>query len=521
MNERTDNLTKNLIADQDSNSDNDCHSPKVGSFGDINGYEVGQDENDPDEDQDPSPARMVRSSTDDSICCIGEDSETVDDLPSNYGSSSFFGEKTPGRKGNFQKQMSIHKKDRLNSMGKKKDKDVSQTKSVFLIFRATVGIGVLTMPYVTQSFGIFSSIVMMIVFSVVVIYCLDLALKLFEDLNFDGSNFDEIMTRRSQEKWLHAYSVINTWKTFTAAVINCIFAVDFLKWAGCGWGLSWLCDSSFFLHIFALCLSLPFAFISHISTFTYPSLIASIVIFMTVFMICWYQGSHVISEGSQHHTTEFADFTRLGQFFGVICFSFEGMGLTFSIKGAMKNPHTFQKTYAYTETGIIALYLCLGILGALAFGDQLSEIILFFYAKYNKLMHVLAFAYSIAIFISFPMLLLPVSRSFMKSRLAALIYGPEADSCKPKHTLSRIILMLICFLVSYTGIQVLLLINLSGALLSDLALIVMPIVMYLDHYKETPPLKKYSLYSLALVAFILGVWSTVDAVEQLKNKQGW
>lgn len=67
---------------------------------------------------------------------------------------------------------------------------VPNWKAFFLIFRAFVGIGVLTMPHSVQSFGVIGSGIFFVIFSIAFLYVLDLLLRIAVDLGYSGSRYN-------------------------------------------------------------------------------------------------------------------------------------------------------------------------------------------------------------------------------------------------------------------------------------------------------------------------------------------
>jgi Transmembrane amino acid transporter protein len=97
-------------------------------------------------------------------------------------------------------------------------------KAVFLIFRSLVGIGVLTMPHAVQSFGVNGALVLLPLFTIAILYVLDLVLRIAHDIGFNGSNIDELIVKSGNEKWRNSFSIINNWMMVAGGVANCIFA---------------------------------------------------------------------------------------------------------------------------------------------------------------------------------------------------------------------------------------------------------------------------------------------------------
>lgn len=160
-------------------------------------------------------------------------------------------------------------------------------KAIFLIFRSLVGIGVLTMPHAVQSFGVNGALILLPLFTVGILYVLDLVLRIANDLGFNGSNIDELIVKSGNEKWRNTFSIINNWMMIAGGVANCIFAgrfaadpVMFLNWASCslGWGI---CGNKLMIHLVAFLISIPLAFIPRMNFFVICTFFATIIIAFT------------------------------------------------------------------------------------------------------------------------------------------------------------------------------------------------------------------------------------------------
>lgn len=97
-------------------------------------------------------------------------------------------------------------------------------KAVFLIFRSLVGIGVLTMPHAIQYFGYVGAMLFFPIFTWVILYVLDLVLRIANDLGFTGNSIEELIEKSGNGKWLKLFSLINNWMMISCGIANCIFA---------------------------------------------------------------------------------------------------------------------------------------------------------------------------------------------------------------------------------------------------------------------------------------------------------
>ena len=195
-----------------------------------------------------------------------------------------------------------------------------------------------------------------------------------------------------------------------------------------------------------------------------------------------YQWSNVFKYGVSS-SVNWLNIVHFGEFFGVACFSIEGIGLILPIKASMQNHQGFRQLFHVSAFLIVIWYVMFGASGALSLGKQAKGIIFFIYGKTFSLIYPLAVSYAVvilllnqAIFLSFPMLLFPVSDSACKARWyrGAL----ESIGChKDEHatTATRLLLVILCFAVSLSGINIIDLINLSGSLLNSFTAFIFPV----------------------------------------------
>lgn len=79
------------------------------------------------------------------------------------------------------------------------------------------------------------------------------------------------------------------------------------------------------------------------------------------------------------------------------------------------------------------------------------------------------------IFISFPMFLFPISLSLMSSDLGRKIFGEDGMTTQWKYTLVRCLLCVLCFFFAMTGINIMDVISVAGAVFNSFSAIVFPV----------------------------------------------
>lgn len=86
---------------------------------------------------------------------------------------------------------------------------------------------------------------------------------------------------------------------------------------------------------------LPIALIHDVSFFVYFAGICLCIIFVSLGTVSFYMGRLIQKLGpSDDYTT--SDLSKFPEFFGIACFSLEGIGLIFPIRGSLKTQSNFK-----------------------------------------------------------------------------------------------------------------------------------------------------------------------------------
>lgn len=144
----------------------------------------------------------------------------------------------------------------------------------------------------------------------------------------------------------------------------------FLNWASCHFEWA-LCGNRVLVHLIALSISLPFCFVSKLGFFASTSIVATVVILFTskpsnksVNFIMGYQAWNIAFEGV-NPTANKLEIMHFGEFYGVICFAIEGIGLLIPIRASMQNVQEFRRVFHTTASSIVVWYFIFGATGAL------------------------------------------------------------------------------------------------------------------------------------------------------------
>ena len=222
--------------------------------------------------------------------------------------------------------------------------------------------------------------------------------------------------------WQFIVKWLNNWMIFSTGIANVIFAVKFMKFAFVNMGYIELSQNDLAIHLIAFLLSIPFSLVSKIGIFVATSLISTFFIITCVFSVSTYSAIKFMEDGKSN-STHMARLQYFGEFFGVVCFSIEGIGLMLPIRSSLKNRDNFRKLFNGVCIAIISIYFISGSAGALAYGDHASSIILFNFGKNYPFIYPQSLLYAIGIFVSFPYVIFPLAPSLKKSSVGKKLFG--------------------------------------------------------------------------------------------------
>ena len=149
-----------------------------------------------------------------------------------------------------------------------------------MIVRSLVGIGILTYPYEIQQFGVLGSALLLPLFGLVIIYCLDLMVQVADDIDFQGAYLERLIHKTLGPRFALATNIFNIVLLMGVSFGNVIFSMGFFNFAVCNINPNMaLCGNKYLLHGIAYLFSLPLSLISKIGYYFYPSTLS--IIFIT------------------------------------------------------------------------------------------------------------------------------------------------------------------------------------------------------------------------------------------------
>ena len=101
-------------------------------------------------------------------------------------------------------------------------------------------------------------------------------------------------------------------------------------------------------------------------------------------------------------TVKVWEWKNFPQYFGVMCFTVEGVGTILPVRSSMQNRVSFRPMFLYTFLGICIMLITFGTLGSFAFGSDLKDIVFLNFPKKNMAIFILQMIYGFGCILTFP-----------------------------------------------------------------------------------------------------------------------
>ncbi|KAJ1656787.1 hypothetical protein IWQ61_003704 [Dispira simplex] len=250
-----------------------------------------------------------------------------------------------------------------------------------------------------------------------------------------------------------------------------------------------------------LAVYIPLAMVRKIKNFSHAALVADVFILLGLGYLYYFDMYRLATVGAakiQHFNS--ANFSL---FIGTAVFSFEGIGLVLPIVSSMKEPEKFPRVLTTALTVSAAIFISIGALSYLTFGDQVATVVLLNLPADDPKVHTVQFLYSLAIMFSVPLQMFPAIRILEAGLFVRS--GKGNPWVKWQKNLFRILLVLFIALVSLLGAEKL---DRFVALIGSLACIPLSFIYpSVFHLKAIARTRKNRLIDLTI--FVFGVITMV------------
>ncbi|KAJ2163193.1 hypothetical protein GGF46_000123 [Coemansia sp. RSA 552] len=279
----------------------------------------------------------------------------------------------------------------------------SSRKAFFLLIKAFVGTGVLVLPRAFYNGGLLTACLLMIVVAWYAWHCILLLADVYQKVG--GGSYSDIGLRL-YGRWMQ-YAVISS--IVLAQIGGCCAYTIFVaqNWRNVFDTLS-ACrmqlPTEFWVLVQAL-VFVPLALIRQIRYFAPVALVANVLIIASLAYLLGFDLWSI----SVHGPAPFANYNpaRFPLLVGTAVYSFEGITLVIPILESLRDKHCFARVLTLAISLCLGLFLCVGSLSYLTFGESVEAVVLLNLPNSSSWTLTVQLLYSVAILFSMPLQLFP------------------------------------------------------------------------------------------------------------------
>ncbi|KAJ2688834.1 hypothetical protein GGH99_002950 [Coemansia sp. RSA 1285] len=321
----------------------------------------------------------------------------------------------------------------------------SSKKAFFLIIKAFVGTGVLVLPRAFYNGGLLTSCVMMVCVAWYAWHCILLLAEVY--LRIGGGSYSDIGLRL-YGRWMQ-YAVTSS--IILAQIGGCCAYTIFVaqNWrnvfdtlSGCRMRLS-----TEFWVLIQMVVFVPLALIRQIRYFAPVALAANVLIISSLAYLLGFDLWSISANGPAAIVNY--NPARFPLLVGTAVYSFEGVTLVIPILDSLKEKRSFGKVLTLAITLCLGLFLCVGSLSYMTFGESVEAVVLLNLPNHSSWTIVVQVLYSVAILFSMPLQLFPavkIVEAMMFTRS-----GREHKSVKWQKNFFRTTMVVLIALIAIFG----------------------------------------------------------------------
>ncbi|CDH53321.1 amino acid transporter [Lichtheimia corymbifera JMRC:FSU:9682] len=255
------------------------------------------------------------------------------------------------------------------------------------------------------------------------------------------------------------------------------------------------------MHLLVLAQSfvfIPLAMIRKIQRLSVFALIADVFIVIGLGYMFYYDMLQLSDVGVAHVDLWNPSYFPL--FIGTVAFTYEGIGLVIPIAESMKEPSKFPSVLRRVLGVITVLFIALGAISYLTFGEDVQTIILLNLPSKDPMVSSIQTLYSLAICLSIPLQLFPAIR-IMENGLFTTRSGKNNAVVKWQKNVFRVLVVFLCAWIAIVGSKDKLdkFVPLIGALFCIPLCFVFPPLFHLKAMEELPTWRRVA--DVALILF--------------------
>ncbi|KAI8063459.1 transmembrane amino acid transporter protein-domain-containing protein [Gongronella butleri] len=290
------------------------------------------------------------------------------------------------------------------------------TKTVFLLFKAFIGSGILFLPKAFSNGGLFFSIGIIWFMGAISLYCF---LLLLQCKNYITGSYGDI-GEALYGVWMRRvvlFSIAISQLGFVCG--GTIFIIENIIEAVRGWSHNAIILAPKPVLLILCLILMPFVLLRNIAKISPTALLSDVLIISGLLVLVGYDLVQVFVHNGEANGSGLPSAgpgmiwtfnpKHYSVFIGTAVYSFEGIGLIIPIRDAMEKPEKFPMVLSCVMF-LIALTLCMiGTLGYIAFGDTVETVALLNLPP-STLANTVQFGYAVAVQLSNVLALFPTIR---------------------------------------------------------------------------------------------------------------
>ncbi|KAI8340057.1 transmembrane amino acid transporter protein-domain-containing protein [Chlamydoabsidia padenii] len=318
-------------------------------------------------------------------------------------------------------------------------------KAMFMFLKAFIGSGVLFLPKAFQNGGLALSIVLMVIIACI---CLVAFLRLVQTQQQIGGSYGDMGGI--------LYSQFLRFTVLFFIVISQIgfVASYFIFVSGNLYNVANVLSScrnqieeKYYIW-FPLIVLIPLALIRHIARLSFCAILADILILFGLVVIIYFTSDQLYNVGVGPNVIA-VNSVNFGMMIGTATFSFEGIGLLIPIVEAMEKPKKFPVVTAVGMLIVTIVYVLIGTLSYLAYGDKIQAAVIYNFPPDNRLNVAVELLYSAAIILTMPFMLFPALKIIENGLFYKFKSGRNSIAVKMSKNFYRVIISVVCAALAF------------------------------------------------------------------------
>ena len=373
------------------------------------------------------------------------------------------------------------------------------------LFKSSLGIGILALPYCFTESGIFLSAIFMFPIAILTVYTVFKTVELAEIKGLKETNFRELYIDYVGNRAVFCFEVCMTINYFGVGVSYVIFFIDFFKNAFHTTGLLY----SLMYGGLSLIIIIPLSLIRKLEFFTKYSAIANILTILVLCVLIEYPLSHLDAENVQNY----GNIGEIPGLLGVALFAFVSPGLVIPMRNSMEKKEKFKATFFIVIIIVFIIYVGWSVVCCFGFRQsEMTQNILRGFGNINEYFLLTQGCYALVLVVTYPMQLGPLFDVI--ENIESIKFFLERNQEKWLYRNSvRIIISVMIFPFGIFVSKFADFINLLGAMCFFVIQFIYPLWAYnVCFEKNIGKTEKWINYSLVFISFIAVLLSSYNSI---------